>query len=711
MTRSAPRLLFLIALLVLSYCFAGAATQSGSSVNGVWKGTVRLAGGEHRVVLHISSQASGSASGTLDSPDTGKLAIALESVKADGKTLAFEASDPKISFSGKIGADANELTGDWKQDGQTVTVTLGRLEQAPDFEKDGAYLFLTRCAMCHTPFNATRAPWPSTLKLMTQPAILAALDNGKMQAQGGAMSPEQRFSVSAYLGRAEKPGQAQAAPVNACAANAPAMKNSPLWNGWGVDLANSRFQPAARAGLNKDQLSRLKVKWAFGYAGAAGGGGQPTIVGDRIFVAGGDSRIYSLDMHSGCVYWAFVPAAGARTAITVSEDGTTAYFGDFQGRAYALDAATGALKWKTELDTHRFAIITGAPKLYGARLYVPVSSAEELGGASPQYPCCTFRGNVTALDAKTGKLIWKTYTIDKAAEPTTKNSAGTQMYGPSGAGVWNSPTIDPVRHALYVGTGDNYTDPGTPNSDAIVAMDLDTGKILWVNQLTADDRFNIGCVVPDNASCPAKPGGDFDIGAAPILRTLPGGKRLLLVGQKSGVAFALDPDDRGKKIWETRIGKGGTLGGIEFGGAADEKTVYYPLSDWRPDPKAGGGMFALDIATGKIVWSTPAPQPACLAKPGCSPSQQAPATLIPGVVFSGSLDGHIRAYDVADGKIAWDFDTAQDFPTVNRVEAHGGSLNYASTVVAGGMVFVAAGYSTNAGMPGNVLLAFSVDGK
>jgi polyvinyl alcohol dehydrogenase (cytochrome) len=285
------------------------------------------------------------------------------------------------------------------------------------------------------------------------------------------------------------------------------------------------------------------------------------------------------------------------------------------------------------------------------------------------------------------------------------------MFGPSGAAVWNSPTIDPDRHALYVGTGDNYSEPGSATSDAVMAFDLENGKILWVKQLTADDRFNIGCLASDKANCPENPGGDFDIGAPPILRNLGNGKRLLLVGQKSGIAYGLNPDDQGQKVWETRIGKGGVLGGIEFGGAADDKNVYFPLSDWVPDQKGGGGMFAIDIATGKIGWSTPAPQSACGDKPGCSPSQQAPATLISGVVFSGSLDGHLRAYDVTDGKILWDFDTAREFNTVNLVEAHGGSINYAGTVVAGGMVFVAAGYSSNAGMPGNIFLALSEDGK
>ena len=586
---------------------------------------------------------------------------------------------------------------------------LASAQVKPDSEQNGAALFRSRCVTCHTPFNAVRAPWPDTLRLMPRTAILAALETGKMRAVGAEISHEQRVAVADYLGRpetAQPPGQ-----LNACGAGAKLMSNLPLWNGWGVDLANSRFQPADRAGVGKSQLAGLKLTWAFGYSGATSGGGPPTIVGDRILVAGGDGRIYSLDMHSGCVYWTFLPAAPARTAITVSADGTRAYFGDAEARAYAVNTATGALVWKADLDQHPFAMITGAPKLYAGKLYVPVASAEELGAANPKYPCCSFRGSVVALDEKSGSVVWRTYTIDSPPQPTSANKAGIGMLGPSGAAIWSSPTIDPARHALYASTGNNYSEPGTSTSDAVMAFDLATGKVLWVKQLTTQDRTNIGCYTAAKANCPKDPGGDFDVGAPPILSTAKGGRQLLIVGQKSGVAYALDPDDRGRTVWELRIGEGGALGGIEFGGAAVDGLVYFPLSDWRPDRKAGGGIFALDIATGKKIWSAAPPVPACLDRPGCSASQQAPATAIPGVVFSGSLDGHVRAYDALDGTVIWDFDTAREFPTVNGVKAHGGSINYAGTVVAGGMVFVVSGYSINAGMAGGVLLAFAADGQ
>lgn len=672
-----------------------------NSADGLWQGKVNRNHREYRIVLHIGSTS------FLDSPDTGRLGIPITSVSKEQNTLAFSIDELKTSFRGKLGEDQLKLVGEWTQDNVKSELSLTRLTQPPQFDKDGAYLFVSSCASCHTPFNPVRAPWPQTLNLMTGQAILQALETGKMRSQGTTMTHEQRAALASYLGRREN---AQSGNTNACPANQPAGASTSLWNGWGVDLFNSRFQPDALAGLGKTQVVRLRVKWAYGLPGATSAGGPPTIIGDRLYVGGGDGTVYALNALTGCLYWTFVPRAWVRTAISVSTDGKVAYFGDIQARAYAVDTASGSLLWKTELDQHPFAMITGAPKLYGGRLYVPVSSAEELGAANPQYECCTFRGSVAALDSKSGAILWRTYTIPNPASRLPSDQ-GKVKFGPSGAAVWSSPTIDAEKGVLYVGTGDNYSESASATSDAIFALALDDGRALWVKQLTANDRYNIGCGAPDKSNCPKNAGPDFDIGAPPILRKLAGKQRILIVGQKSGVVYGLDPDAKGREIWQVRIGKGGVLGGIEFGAAADDKTVYLPLSDWDPDPKLGGGMFALDIATGRKLWSTRPAEPACLAKPGCSAAQPGPATLISGVVFSGSLDGHMRAYDTVSGTIVWDFDTSGRFQTVNSVDAQGGSINYSGAVVAGGTVYVMSGYSINAGMPGNVLLAFSEEGK
>jgi polyvinyl alcohol dehydrogenase (cytochrome) len=394
-----------------------------------------------------------------------------------------------------------------------------------------------------------------------------------------------------------------------------------------------------------------------------------------------------------------------------------------EANVYAVDARTGTPLWKRRVEDHPTARVTGAPVLHANRLYVPVSSAEELSGAVPQYECCTFRGSIVALEATTGTQVWKTYTIPQTPTPVRKNAVGIQLWGPSGAAVWASPTIDLQRGVLYVTTGDNYSDPPTPTSDAIVALDLGSGKVLWSRQFTVGDAYNIACESPDPTNCPQAKGPDLDFGSSPILRTLPNGKRVLLAGQKSGMLHAVDPDNNGAILWQQRVGQGGTLGGIQWGPAADTDTIYVALSDVRLrvkgdpergvalelDAKAGGGLFAYRVENGDKKWATP--PPSCGERSPCSPAQSAAITVIPGVVFSGSVDGHLRAYSTQDGRMVWEYDAARDYDTVNGVKARGGSFDGPGPTVADGMLYVYSGYGVWGGMPGNVLLVFSVDGK
>jgi polyvinyl alcohol dehydrogenase (cytochrome) len=430
--------------------------------------------------------------------------------------------------------------------------------------------------------------------------------------------------------------------------------------------------------------------------------------------------VFSLDAATGCTHWSFTAKAGVRTAISVGRlDAAVpqtfgAYFADEQGYIYALDAETGRALWEKKLDDHRFARVIGAPALHAGRLYVPESSPEEAIAQNPRYGCCTFRGSVTALDATSGERIWKTFVIAEEPKPFRTNSAGTQLYGPAGAGIWSSPTIDGKRNLIYVGTGNSYTEVATTGSDAIVAMDLKTGAIRWSNQLTSDDAFIVGCEqrAPGN-SCPAVLGPDFDFGASPILRSLPDGRQLILAAQKSGMVYALDPDAGGKVVWHVSVGQGTALGGIEWGAAADDDAVYVPISDVIPRRgRTAGGLTALRIATGQTLWHAPAPSPDCGDdRRRCTAAQSAAATVIPGVVFSGSQDGHLRAYATRDGSLVWDYDTKRSYDTVNGVPARGGSLDTAGPTVANGMLFANSGYGKFFGMPGNVLLAFTPDGR
>ncbi len=580
-------------------------------------------------------------------------------------------------------------------------------------QTDGEAVYKAHCAQCHDK-GVGRAPQLLTLSLLLPEQVLAALTTGKMAEQGKALTMAESRSVATFVtgGKTFAPADTSA-QQDACAAPAPAFDkpfDGPHWNGWGVDLSNRRMQPAAMAGLRADQVPQLKLKWAFAFPGAGKASAQPTVVGGRIFAGSDSGKVYSLDAATGCIYWTFKADRTVRSAISIGRVGTkwVAYFGDQHAQAYAVDATTGALLWKVHVEEHPAAMITGAPALYEGRLYVPTSSYEEVTGAAAKYECCKFRGAVTALDAATGERIWKSYTIAEEPHPVRKNKQDTQLWGPSGAGVWSSPTIDPKKHAVYVVTGDAYSDPVARTSDAFLAFDLGTGKLLWSRQLTEGDAYNLACPSGDN--CPEANGPDFDFGCSPNLVDLPNGKRALISGQKSGIVWALDPDQQGEVLWQMRVGKGGPLGGVQWGNASDSEKVYAAVSDHfaTKNLSEAGGIFALKLATGERVWSTPAP--AC-SKPNCSPAQSAAVTVIPGVVFSGSLDGHLRAYSTAEGKIIWDVDTAIDYQGVNGVKGKGGSLDGPGPVVVGGILYVNSGYGMFGEMPGNVLLAFSVDGK
>jgi polyvinyl alcohol dehydrogenase (cytochrome) len=607
--------------------------------------------------------------------------------------------------------------------------------------QDGAALYRQRCAVCHEGGASDRAPDRSILQRFPSASIVRTLETGAMREVVGSLTPGERDAIATYLtGKAPNPlANEVARPVAGMCAplatNFIVMPGAPQWNGWSVDVQNHRSQPAAMAGLSAADVPRLKVKWAFGFDGDTLTFSQPSIVGGRLFVGSEQGKVFSLDAATGCIQWSFQAESSVRTSITIAAlpgPGEApvkyaSYFGDQRGNAYALDAATGHLLWKVRADPHPQARITGSPQLWSGRLYVPVSSAEEVAAIDPHYECCRFRGSVLVLDAATGAQIWKTYLVDETPHPSGKNKVGTQFWGPSGLAVWSAPTLDPQHKVLYVGTGNNYSSPATTASDAIVALDMDTGKLLWSRQVTPGDTYNSSCR-SSTENCPEIGGPDFDFGSSPILVSLPGGHRALIAGQKSGVVYALDPDDSGKILWQVRVSAGGVNGGVQWGPAADDDKAYVAVSDVTRtrhevvingqklitrtlDPSKGGGLFALRLATGEKIWQTPAPKSSCENRPNCSPAQSAAVSLIPGVVFSGALDGHLRAYVTEDGRIAWDFDTVRDFTTVNGVPARGGALDGAGPTVVGGVVYANSGYGRYGAMPGNVLLAFSVDGK
>jgi polyvinyl alcohol dehydrogenase (cytochrome) len=556
--------------------------------------------------------------------------------------------------------------------------------------------------------------------------VLTSIESGVMKAQAEGLSSADRHALVGYI--TYPAPKVTPAPASAfCDASAPprirtatVRESVSQWIRWGVDLQNTRFQNAAAAGLTAADLPKLKLKWAFGLGETSAARAQPSIDGRQLFVGSEAGTVYSLDARTGCIYWTF-QAEGSVTAAPSIASGSL-YFGDQRANAYALDASTGKLQWKVHLDDHFAARVTAASLLYKNVLYVPIASFEEVLPLSPSYECCTFRGSVVALNAATGARIWKTYTIAQAPQPTKVSKSKAQLRGPSGASIWSAPTYDEKRDAIYVATGNNYSDPPTETSDAVLALSRKTGEILWSKQLTSKDADNSGCSSPFKTNCPDSNGPDFDFGQSPILVSLGDGHRALVIGQKSGMAHGLDPDRQGEILWQTRVGQGGPLGGSQWGSAADRENMYVAVSDLSitgivldktaaegyrltVNSKQGGGLFALKLGTGEKVWS--ATPPPCGDRARCSPAQSAPVTVIPGVVFSGSLDGHLRAYSTATGEVVWDMDTAREYDTVNGQKARGGSLDAAGAVIVGGMLYVNSGYGQWGGMPGNVLLAFS----
>jgi len=570
-----------------------------------------------------------------------------------------------------------------------------------------------------------RAPDRKSLMSLTPEKVYAAVTTGSMAPPAKDLTDQQRRDVAEYLGGRlldlTDTGSADKMP-NRCANNPgftvadhSNLSKEPSWNGWGADDANTRSQNARTAGLSAAQVPQLKLKWAFGFPKGDTAFGQPTLAGGRIFVGSDNGYVYSLDAKTGCVHWSFHARSGVRTAPVVApatDHGHAVYLGDLRANAYALDAATGKQLWMAELSDHYTARITAAPAIYEGHLYFGISAMEEAFSAAPSYECCTFRGSVVALDSHTGKQTWRTYVIPEEPKPVRKNSAGTQLWAPAGAAIWNTPTIDAKRRLLYVGTGDAYTEPASKNSDAVVAIDLESGKIAWSFQAVPKDAWMVGCVPQATENCPKDLGVDWDFGSSPILVALGSGKQILLATPKSGTVFALDPDHEGKVLWSVNLAEkpAPNNGQIAFGGAADSQRAYIALEDGR--------FASIDLEAGKLAWITRLESLDDLGKPtingenrtkaGLRFGQSAAVTEIPGAVFIGGWDGILRALSTADGKILWQFNTARDFKCVNDIACKGGSMGGPGVTVVDGMVYAPSGYANvGGGMPGNVLLAFS----
>lgn len=607
---------------------------------------------------------------------------------------------------------------------RTTVLAVLVLLAAQASAQEGRTIYEANCAVCHEA-GLDRAPDPDTMALMAPDRILYALERGVMVSMAVTLSTDQRREVSEFLSGQSLDEFTRVPPASAmCEREDMYRAGSPEWQGWGgTGLGNHRYQSGEVAGITAENVGDLEVKWAFGFPGDIRAYSPPTIANGRLFLGSLGGGVYSLDAETGCVHWFFDAGASVRSPMMiapVSERGMTreaVFFGDGTANAWAVDAATGDVIWTTEVDDFPVAHVSGSTVYHDGKVFVATGSGEEGAAASPDYECCQFRGSLSALDATTGEVLWKTYVVDEPT-PQDRNAIGTQLWGPSGAPIWSSPGVDPERNVVYVTTGNNYSNPASDMSDAFVAIDIETGRIVWSQQMTVGDAWTAACRLEDKTNCANLTAPDYDFAASPMLIDRPDGSSLLVAGQKSGIVHALDPDREGEIVWQTRVALGGSMGGVQWGSATDGEQVYVSISDvkripvqhsWatEADPEIGGGVVALDLDDGSVQWFTP--PLACGDRTRCSPAQPGAVTVIDGVAFAGSMTGHLRAYSTETGEELWRFDSVRSFETVNGVAASGGAIDGAGPTIANGMLYLNSGYPNGGGMPGNVLIALGVD--
>jgi len=576
---------------------------------------------------------------------------------------------------------------------------------------DGAALYFSRCAACHD-HPADRIPpkvFISTYR--TAEDVIDTLSSGSMRAQAAGLSQGEISALAVYL-TGKQPAPRPPADANLCKGNPTVHPGPSDWRNWGRDLANSRLQP--HGGLTAAEVPRLKLRWTFAYPGRTAFG-QPAVIGELVLTGGTAGRVFALDARTGCTYWSYDAGALVRTGIVVGEIADAAagehktralaWFGDDKGTLHAVDAQSGVRLWATLLDQHPMARVIGTPQLHSGMLYAPVSSTEEVAAADPKYPCCTFRGSLVALDAASGRILWRSYTIRTPAKAAT-SAAGQKLFAPAGGAIFSAPTLDAAHGLIYLGTGDSYTNVASDSTNAILALRLANGARVWTHQVLKNDAWIMLCSGKAVGNCPAPLGPDFDFSSSPMLIGLPEGRQMLVAGAKSGIVYGLDPQSGGKLLWQRALAAGTSYGAILWGGATDGTRAYIATSEYDPQAHRGpGALVALDAATGAVLWRTPTPASPCAwGTNNCAHALIAGVAAMPGVVFAGAMDGHMRAYDARNGRIIWEFDTGQSFDTVNGMRAHGGAIDYGGEVIAHGMLFVNSGSMRQ---PGNLLLAFA----
>ena len=586
----------------------------------------------------------------------------------------------------------------------------------------GKPLYIEHCAGCHEA-QVYKAPHTTWLELMSPPVLYRSITEGIMQSQAAHLSDTDKQHIVEYITQMRL-GDPDAGPeVVWCDASTSiftSLDESQL-TGWGHDTR--RYVSSETAGFDRSQIGDLELKWSFGFPASTRARSQPTIAMGAVFVGSQDGTVYAFDLETGCVRWTYAARAEVRTGITLGKRGpdgaATAYFGDIIANLYAVDATTGELVWQTSPDEHHSATLTGTPAYAAGKLYVPVSSLEVVTAANPEYACCTFRGHVMAVDAADGSVIWDSYAIPNPPASVGTTSVGTDMLGPSGAPVWVSPTVDVDKNLLIFGTGENYSSPADTNSDAIIAVALDTGERLWSRQTFPGDAWNVACMMADNPNCPEEDGPDYDQASSPLLVDIGDGKTVVVAGQKDGRVFALDWETGQNKLWEVKLGRGSIQGGVHFGMAADGTTVYVPINDmndtrngeWLDPETARPGVSAVNAVTGEVLWSHVQENVCGEGRPFCDPGVSAAITATDGAVIAGHLDGIIRIYDRDSGDIIWSYNTTTSVTGTNGVVAKGGGMSGSGPALGAGHMVINSGYGLYNHEAGNALLVFAPKAK
>lgn len=601
----------------------------------------------------------------------------------------------------------------------------------------GRHLFNRHCAQCHDN-PAMKAPTREALSSISKEYLMISMEFGKMQAMAAHLSKRQRSLIAFYLA-GDTTDQYHWIAQAQCPQPAGADRREWVAN-WGLGPENRRFVDSRHAGINAGNVAELKLAWSFAFPLVTDMRSQPVIVGDTMYIGDKAGKLFALDRFTGCVRNHTDILTGLRSAITLAElsDGRQLLiFANSLATVFAVDPTSLDIVWQQRVNISDYSVVTGSISYHNGRLFVPVSSYEAAVAGSPAHTCCTSHGALTALDAASGDVLWSWHST-REAQLQSSDADGKEYYGPSGASVWTTPAIDAKRRRIYFGTGQNLSHPATGTSDAIIALDMDSGELAWKFQAIEADVWNTACL-RGGPNCPENAGEDFDFGASVIIADLEDGAQVLLAGQKSGEVFALNPDPEGSEgelLWRKRISQGTSNGGIHWGMALSGKRLFVPVSD--PERDTPGyiprpGLTAMDIRNGAILWHQP-------VKRGCDydyrhkplvglentrgasrldTKQQykcsyfyglsAAVTATSELVFSAGLDGKVRAWRSDNGELLWQTETAIRFDAINGVSGHGGSIDVAGQVLAGGWLYVLSGYSMFGQLPGNVLLAYRVE--